>query len=125
VTDPEAVGQAIGQWFVQAQLASLELPRGWFGRPHDNLHQLTWSAARDRKVLVELDGLLLLIITDPGGIESNDLEFRINGCAQVTLDWREYGNLRPHVEDHGGGLVRFVAGSYKAKAGGSSPPAPT
>ena len=105
----EAVLQAISGWFAQVKLASLEMPRGWFGRPYDNLHQLTWSVARDHKVLLELDRQLLLVITDPAGVEATDTELRIERCAQVTLDWQEYGNLKPHVDDHGSGSVRFVA----------------
>ncbi len=101
--------QTITDWFARVKLASVELPRGWFGRPLDNLHQLTWSAARDHKILLELDKQLLLIITDPADADATDTELRIEGCAQVTLDWQEYGNLTPHVDDHGSGLVRFVA----------------
>ncbi len=105
----EAVLRVIVDWFARIKLASVELPRGWFGRPFDNLHQLTWSAALDHKVLLELDRQLLLIITDPAEAELKDTELLIQGCAQVTLDWQEYGNLRPHVDDHGSGRVRFVA----------------
>jgi len=108
VMPTEAVLADVVTWFGRVKLASLELPRGWFGRPYDNLHQLTWSSATQHKVLLELDRQLLLIITDPGSIKECDRELRIEGCAQVTLDWQEFGNLAAHVDDHGAGSVRLV-----------------
>jgi len=100
---------AVNAWYARVRLASLELPGGWFGRPHDNLHQLTWTGATQHKVLLELDRQLLLILTDPDAVEESELEFRVVGCAQVTLDWQEFGNLKPHLEGHGPGTARFVA----------------
>jgi hypothetical protein len=96
-------------WFSSAKLASLELPDGWFGRPHDNLHQLTWSAATGHKVLLELDRQLLLVLTEPRAAESSKMELRILDCAQVVLDWQEYGSLKLHVDNHHAGSVRFAA----------------
>ena len=105
----DAVLAAVVAWFSQAKLASIELPNGWFGRPYDNLHQLTWSSATQHKVLLEFDHQLLLVITDPGFTQEGDRELRIGRCVQVTLDWQEFGNLRAHVDDHGAGSVRLVA----------------
>jgi hypothetical protein len=100
---------AVIDWLARVKLASLELPLGWFGRPEDNLRQLTWSGATEHKLLLEFDGQLMLIITDPGSVEVLEWELRVEDSAQVTLDWQEYGNRRPHVDDHGPGTVRLVA----------------
>jgi hypothetical protein len=105
----QAALDAVIKWFARVKLASLEMPKGWFGRPYDNLHQLTWWGATDHKLLLELDRQLLLVITDPSAVEVTDSELRINECAQVVLDWQEYGNLRPHADNHGPGSVRLVA----------------
>jgi hypothetical protein len=99
----------IQAWFEQVKLASLELPKGWFGRPHDNLHQLTWSAATTHKLLLEFDHQILLIITDPDSVEVTDTEVQVRDCAQVSLDWQEYGNLKARLDDHGSGTVSLVA----------------
>ena len=96
------------EWFSRARAASLELPKGWFGRPMDNLHQLTWSAALQHKVLLELDHQVLLIMTEPQRADASDTELRIDGSASVALDWQEYGNMVAHVDDQGRGTVRFV-----------------
>src|SRR5579871_1794740 len=95
-------------WFGRVRRAGLVLPSGWFGRPHDNLHALTWSAARKHKLLLELDEQLLLILTEPGPVEIDESELRVTRCAQVTLDWQEYGNMAPRVFTEGWGTVRFV-----------------
>ena len=98
----------IQRWFERVKRAGLVLPSGWFGRPHDNLHALTWSAARKHKLLLELDEQLLLILTELGPVEIDESELRVTRCAQVTLDWQEYGNMAPRVLAEGWGTVRFV-----------------
>jgi hypothetical protein len=108
MTTVEAVEMITG-WFTRVQTASLELPNGWFGRPYDNFHQLTWTGATEHKLLLELDSQLLLILTDPGDVDLHLAELRITGCAQVVLDWQEYGNMTPHSDNHGPGTVRLVA----------------
>lgn len=105
----DAVLQVIIEWYARVRLASLELPLGWFGRPFDNLHELTWSAARPHKILLEFDRQILLIVTDPEQVDAMDAELLLGGCTQVTLDWQEYGNLKSHVDNHGPGSVRLVA----------------
>jgi hypothetical protein len=101
--------RTVQAWFGQVKLASLELPKRWFGRPNDNLHQLTWSAATAHKVLLEFDHQILLIITDPDSLDVTEYEVRVHDCAQVSLDWQEYGNLKSHLDDHGSGTVRLLA----------------
>jgi hypothetical protein len=105
----EAIRQSAERWFEEKKVASLELPRGFFGQPLGNLHELTWSAARDHKLLLELDRQLLLILTDPQGANASDVELVIDGSAQVSLDWQEYVNMTPHLDDLGSGSVRFVS----------------
>ena len=105
VTATEDTLASLRQWFSRVKLASLELPHGWFGRPYDNLHQLTWSAATTHKVLLELDHQILLILTDPGPAEITSDLARIKDCLHVTLDWQEYANMKPRLDDHGNGNV--------------------
>jgi hypothetical protein len=77
------------------------------------MHQLTWSAARPHKLLIELDQQLLLILTEPQGVAVSPTELRITGCAQVTFDYQGYGDLQPHVRAEGSGTVRFVIPSVR------------
>jgi hypothetical protein len=121
VISPNEVVLAATNWFGRVTAASLQMPRGWFGRPHDNLLQLTWISATHRKVLLEFDGQVLLILTDPVSVVESVDQLQIDGCAQVTLDWQEYVNLRPHIDDHGAGSVRLFARQVAGSPPGADP----
>lgn len=101
----------IKAWYDRVGVAGLKMPNGWFGCPFDNLHGLTWCAATNHRVILELDHQLLLVMTDPGSVVTLDDELQVLRCAQVTLDWHEYENLRPHFSDHGPGDVHLFSSS--------------
>ncbi|MEZ5175165.1 MAG: hypothetical protein R2823_03055 [Acidimicrobiia bacterium] len=87
----------------------MELPTGWFGRPRDNMHRLTWSTVRDHKVFVEFDGQVHLLLADAEVIEDTTPVLALR-CSQLVVDWREFGTNRRHAEVHDkGGVVRFHA----------------
>jgi hypothetical protein len=75
-------------WFESVGAASLELPNGWFGRPYDSSHELTWSTARDEKIFIELDDQIHLILTDPSLTRSKRLDLEIQVSALI-FDWRD------------------------------------
>jgi hypothetical protein len=89
-------------------LAHFELPDGGPGRPGDNLYQLTFVAARQLKLLVELDNQLLLVFTEPRIEAANDSCVRI-AYRQLTFDWQEYVNLRPRISTYGEGILDFTS----------------
>lgn len=100
-------GLKIQPWFNSAKLASLELPDGWFGRPFDNLHTLTYFSIRPHKTIIELDNQLLLSFTDLASVIVNDKQLELSGFTQLVFDWQEYGNLKAHAQVYTEGLVRF------------------
>src|SRR4051794_13520109 len=83
-------------WQANGGLARVRTPDGELGRPGDNLYRLTFWEARPHKLLLELDEQLLLIVTEPALVAASTLEVRLS-FAQLTFDWQEYGNLRPHA----------------------------
>jgi len=107
MADAAAALRKVNEWFAAVGYAGLVLPSGWFGRPYDNWHELTWACARSTKLLVELDGQLLLVLTEPGvpQVEGPDL---VLPCAQLVFDWQGYGDLIPHAESFGAGSLRLV-----------------
>lgn len=109
VPAPSEVLAQIQRWFGEVKLAGLELPSGWFGRPHGDLHELTWSATTTQKVLLELDGLLLLTVTEPALAEADSRRLVIPSFAQLVFDWQEFGNRRPHAEIFTIGSLRLWA----------------
>ncbi len=101
---------ALSPWFDAAGTASLETPTGWFGRPFDNKHQLTWSVVRDEKLFVELDGRLHLILADVELVDESTGQLTLT-CGHAVLDRRDFGSSerrRAEVFSEGG-VVRFHA----------------
>jgi hypothetical protein len=66
------------------------------GRPRENLYRLTFAEARPNKLLLELDDQLLLVVTTPEIVAATDEAVRLS-FSQLTFDWQEYGNMRPHA----------------------------
>lgn len=95
--DARVAASSITEWMGHVGVAGLVLPDGWFGRPYDNFHQLTWSKPRGNRVILEFDSNLLLVLTDVSNIEPGNERLTVS-AAQVVLDWQEYGSLVPHVE---------------------------
>jgi hypothetical protein len=97
----------ISQWMERVGRAGLVLPNGWFGRPFDNMHRLTWVEQRQDRLFLELDDQLLLVLTRPQRCNAGATELTIE-AAQIVFDWREYGSRSPHVETFAGGTVKLV-----------------
>jgi hypothetical protein len=100
--------ETISEWFRAAGGGGLVLPDGWFGRPHDNQHALTYLVARPHKVLLELDDQLLLTFTDLAKVRVEEAELILTGFTQCVFDWQEYGTRVPHARVYQTGIVRFV-----------------
>ncbi len=102
-----AIAGAVVAFFADHEVASLRLPSGWFGRPHDNWHQLTEVATEGGDVLIRLDGTQVLTLE----AEATSSEERV---LRVTIrggrwDWTEYGANQEHTEVLGPGNVEFHA----------------
>jgi hypothetical protein len=107
MTSTQAI-ETISEWFRAAGGGGLVLPDGWFGRPHDNQHALTYLEARPHKVLLELDDQLLLTFTDLATARLEAAELILEGFVQCVFDWQEHGTLVPHARVYHTGTVRFV-----------------
>lgn len=102
-----AIAKTVIAFFAEHEVASLRLPSGWFGRPHDNWHQLTEAATEGGAVLIRLDDQQVLTLK----AEATSSEDRV---LRVTIrggrwDWTEYGGTRKHSEVLGRGVVEFHA----------------
>ena len=58
--------RVITEFFDDQLAAGLVLPNGWFGRPYDNLHQLTGCTVAGDTMRIELDGQLILTFAGAG-----------------------------------------------------------
>jgi hypothetical protein len=101
--------ERIQRWFQSSEIPpGLILPNGWFGQPHDNQHQLTFLTARKHKVLLELDDLLLLSVTELGEVRDEGPELVLTQFTQLVFDWQGEPLLEPHAYLYRSGEVRFV-----------------
>ncbi len=105
---PGDLERVVEGWFARHGGGGLVLPDGWFGRPHDNVHQLTFVASRPAWLIIELDERLLLTIHDPGPVLDSD-DLVIAGFSTCSFDWIEYGSERRHSSRYQAGEVRVVA----------------
>ncbi len=103
------LSKIIQDWFTKAGGPSLVLPDGWFGRPFDNQHTLTYLQQRPHKLLLELDDQLLLIFTDLRSAQVVGRDLVLAGFAQCVFDWQEYSSLAPHATIYRAGEVRFCS----------------
>lgn len=103
----QAVVDAVAGFFAKHEVASLELPTGWFGRPYDNLHHLTEAVPFGNHVMIRLDGTQVLTVEATGTrVEGRVLRIEIRGGTWV---WTEYGGSRTHTDALGAGAVQFHA----------------
>lgn len=102
-----AVAETVLAFFKEHEVASLRLPSGWFGRPHDNWHQLTEVSTEGGHVRVRLDETQLLTLkAEATSSEDRVLRVAIRGGR---WDWTDYGGDQKHTEVLGRGDVEFHA----------------
>ena len=101
----EEAADRVRAFFATHQVAGLELPDGWFGRPFDNLHELTLAEGRPLRLLLELDGRLLLTIAGPIDIVEEGDRLVLRSGAQIVFDAALYGSDEPLARSFHGGVV--------------------
>jgi hypothetical protein len=89
-------------------LVGIEFPDGERGGAGRNLYRITYAIARPRKLLVELEEIWLLVVTEPLVANTEPGTVRLS-FVQATLDWQEFGNLRPRSDVWQSGVVAFLA----------------
>lgn len=99
----------IEEWFRKAGGGGLVLPDGWFGRPYDNIHRLTFLTIRPFWTIVELDERLLLTLRNPFLVQATDEELLISEFPLCVLDRKEYGGDRYFSKSYNAGEVKIVA----------------
>lgn len=96
-------------WFRETGGGGLLLPDGWFGRPYDNIHQLTFFTVRPMWLIIELDSCILLTIRQAASIQRSNSELVISGFSSCVFDRREYAGDRCYLRTYTEGEIRLVA----------------
>lgn len=99
----------VDAFFSRSGGASLKLPSGWFGRPHDNFHELTSATVVDSTLVIVLDERLQLRLHGPQRANIDGGVLRLDGFKRADWKWYEYGTDAEHLERFDGGAVEFVA----------------
>lgn len=104
------IAEDIRSFFAQHEVASLRLPSGWFGRPHDNWHVLTEATSDELGVRVCLDQTQVLNL-DAAQSSAEGRILRVV-IRRGTWSWKGYGGDDQHDEVLGPGTVEFHAPSH-------------
>jgi hypothetical protein len=106
-TSPDEVADSVRRFFAEHEVASLQLPTGWFGRPYDNFHQLTRASAEGGLVEICLDEVQILRVhASRAESVGRTLEIRVSGGS---WRWTSYGATDTHDEPVGAGTVKLHA----------------
>lgn len=98
----------ISDWFGTTGGGGLVLPDGWFGRPHDNIHQLTFLEARPLWLIIELDERLLLVVRSPSRVLWTEGDLLVDGFSSCFFERKEYGGEGWQAKRYTGGQIKFV-----------------
>jgi len=105
----ENVAKTVKEWFDQEGGSGLVLPDGLFGRPYDNVHELTLIAPLDEGLRIFLDENLLLYITGEVSVEKKPGKLMLADFIKLDFIWKEYGSTKEHKKSYDGGMVEFVS----------------
>lgn len=100
------IARNLKRWFAQSGGASLERPNGWFGRPFDNLHQLTRVRSTPDELQVELDGQHMLTVRGPIAHRSVPEFFQVARFDSATFRWID-DTRRAHDDQYTRGSFVF------------------
>lgn len=98
----------IVNWIKAYPRFGLELPNGWFGRPYDNIHKITWHSERDSKLIIEVDNQLYLIFTKPLNYQSKESILILKDWTQFVFDRQGYGDMRAKCDVFKSGIVKLI-----------------
>ena len=113
VIDAQEASEIVNAWFDRVEVAGLILPDGWLGRPFDSLHRLTWNVVRERKIILELDSLLHLVISTPVSVEAGEKEMSVSDLGRVVFDRADFGSGRGgEAKIYHEGEIKFLAQGY-------------
>jgi hypothetical protein len=101
--------RVIQDWFQRSGGGGLKTPTGWFGRPHDSIHQCTYAEQRDGHLLLELDNTILILVGGACQVSSLRDTLTISKFAHAILSWKEYGGEQMHLEAYSDGEISFIA----------------
>ena len=104
------VQDQIRDWFQKRGGGGLVLPSGWFGRPYDNVHQVSEIRVHDEALVLALDeGQLMLRFDGIPEIRADSEELTFTNFRSLDFDWKEYGSGKLHSNHFKTGTAKIMA----------------
>jgi len=98
MTEAEKIADRICRGLPNIKSGTLRFWGSWFGRPHDNWHQVVACEASDLVLRVRFNEGEVLSVWSPRGGVFDDRTFRIQNAQRVRWEWFYYG--RPKIADN-------------------------
>jgi hypothetical protein len=91
MTEAERIAQQIALALPTLLGGSLQFWGDWFGRPHDNVHQIVHCWADHDVLKLTFDEDEVLSIWHPRGCLADGRTFRVESADRVRWEWFYYG----------------------------------
>jgi len=102
---------AVQQWFKDEWGGSLFLPDGWYGRPYDNQHALTFVEEAGSVLTIVLDRRLTLRFEGLKSVRAQRRELTFGPFEALRFDWESFGTDGGHgTKEYQGGEVKILSG---------------
>lgn len=99
----------IQNWFKGNCGGSLLLPDGWYGRPYDNQHRLTFIQESGNTLTMVLDDKLTFYFEGISLINAQKNELIIGPFEKLRFDWQSYGDDGAHgTREYHSGEVKVI-----------------
>lgn len=109
MNDYEQFEKTIRNWFSRETGGTLMLPTGWFGRPFDNIHQLTSIAHTDNTLDLVLDGKYNLHFENLCSVQDAENELVFYGFKSFRFFREDHDdNTRTHERSFSDGTVKLI-----------------
>lgn len=79
----------VSPWFERHAVVGIELPSGWFGRPHDGQHRLTYSSLTAERLILAFDAHHVLIFVRPRQCDAEEHRLVIGEAEFIIWSWDE------------------------------------
>jgi hypothetical protein len=107
----QKLSKRIQDWFFLNR-SSLILPDGWYGRPYDNLHELTKIDESDTQLTITLDGKLELCFSELKSLTERDGALVFADFKKLTCQFRSYDDpSKLRTCEYESGEVKLVPSS--------------
>jgi hypothetical protein len=108
MTDAARIARLIQQELPTLKSGTLRFWGQWFGRPMDNIHEVTGAIADGELLEIQFDGGETLCVLRPAKWVIGVKTFRIDDAAKVRWEWNAYG--RPPGRRYFQEYVRTASG---------------